>query len=160
MSARPQPTTAAGQIARGDSSARESITYYNAAEEREADKAPLSGKLIRRIFSYTRPYSAKRNWLFVLTILRGLQLPALAWLIGRTINVPISHRNLPEIYGYAAGYFALALFTVVNFHFRQRFALEWARRWCTTCARPYLPNWWPCRWPFSTRPNSAGSSAG
>ena len=28
------------------------------------------------------------------------------------------------IFWYAAGYFALALFTVVNFHFRQRFALE------------------------------------
>jgi ATP-binding cassette, subfamily B, bacterial len=31
---------------------------------------------------------------------------------------------LPEIYWYAAGYFVLALFTAVNFHFRQRFALE------------------------------------
>jgi ATP-binding cassette subfamily B protein len=31
---------------------------------------------------------------------------------------------LPGIYWYAAGYFALALFTVVTFHFRQRFALE------------------------------------
>ena len=56
--------------------------------------------------------------------MRGFQLPALAWLIGRTINGPISHRNLPEIYWYAAGYFALALFTALNFHFRQRFALE------------------------------------
>ncbi|MEI9960996.1 MAG: ABC transporter ATP-binding protein [Limisphaerales bacterium] len=75
-------------------------------------------------FHYTKPYAAKRNWLFVLTFTRGLQLPALAWLIGRTINGPISGRNLSEIYWYAAGYFALALFTTVNFHFRQRFALE------------------------------------
>ena len=51
-------------------------------------------------------------------------MPALAWLIGRTINGPIAGRDLPGIYWYAAGYFALALFTVVNFHFRQRFALE------------------------------------
>ena len=113
-----------GQIAKGDSSAREAITYYNATEEREADKAPLQAKLIRRIFRYTNPHAAKRNWLFVLTFTRGLQLPALAWLIGRTINGPISHRNLSEIYLYAAGYFALALFTTVSFHFRQRFALE------------------------------------
>ena len=103
---------------------REAITYYNPMEEREADKAPLQPKLIRRIFRYTRPYAAKRNWLFVLTFTRGLQLPALAWLIGKTINGPISHRDLPEIYEYAAAYLALALFTVVNFHFRQRFALE------------------------------------
>jgi ATP-binding cassette subfamily B protein len=124
MSAQTKKTPAPSQVAKGDSSTREAITFYNAAEEREADKAPLSVKLIRRIFSYTSPYAAKRNWLFLLTIVRGVQLPALAWLIGRTINVPISQRNLPEIYGYALGYFALALFTVVNFHFRQRYALE------------------------------------
>src|ERR1022692_478558 len=111
-------------IAKGDHSARETITYYNPMEEREADKAPLQMTLIRRISGYTKPYAAKRNWLFVLTFTRGLQLPALAWLIGRTINGPIVNRDLPGIYRYATGYFALALFTVVTFHFRQRFALE------------------------------------
>ncbi|HUC83763.1 MAG TPA: ABC transporter ATP-binding protein [Candidatus Acidoferrales bacterium] len=111
-------------IAKGDLAAREAITFYNPQEEREAERAPLQWWLIRRIFRYTNPYAAKRNWLFALTFTRGLQLPALAYLIGRTINGPISHRNLAEIYWYAAAYLALALFTVVNFHFRQRFALE------------------------------------
>ncbi|HEY4415525.1 MAG TPA: ABC transporter ATP-binding protein [Verrucomicrobiae bacterium] len=115
---------AAEKIAKGDASARAAITYYNPAEERDADRAPLQWKLIRRIFVYTRPHAAKRNCLFVLTFVRGLQLPALAWLIGRTINGPISNRDLPEIYWYAAGYFGLVLFTIVTFHFRQRFALE------------------------------------
>jgi ATP-binding cassette subfamily B protein len=124
MSAPSKIRSSAGHVAPGDPSAREAITYYNPMEEREADKAPLQLKLIRPIFRYTKPYAAKRNWLFVLTFTRGLQLPALAWLIGCTINGPISGRNLPEIYWYAAGYFALALFTIVNFHFRQRFALE------------------------------------
>jgi len=105
-------------------SAREAITYYNPHEEREADKAPLQWPLIRRIFRYTKPYAAKRNWLFALTFTRGLQLPALAWLIGFTINGPISHRNQAEIYWCAAAYFTLAIFTIVCFHFRQRFALE------------------------------------
>ena len=112
------------RAAKEDLSAREAITYYNPMEEREADKAPLQMKLIRRIFHYTKPYAAKRNWLFVLTFMRGLQLPALAWLIGRTITGPIAHRDLAGIFWYAAGYLALALFTVVSFHFRQRFALE------------------------------------
>jgi ATP-binding cassette subfamily B protein len=110
--------------AKGDLSAREAITFYHPQEDREADRAPLQWGLIRRIFRYTAPYAAKRNWLFVLTVTRGLQLPALAWLIGETINGPISHRNLTEIYGYAAGYLGLAVFTIVCFHFRQRFALE------------------------------------
>ena len=105
-------------------SAREAITYYNPMEEREADRAPLQMALIRRIFHYTKPYAAKRNALFVLTFIRGLQLPALAWLIGRTINGPIAGKDLPGIYRYAAAYFALALVTVICFHFRQRFALE------------------------------------
>jgi len=119
----PIPSPAAG-VARGDPSAREAITFYNPLEEREADKAPLQMKLIRRIFSYTRPYAAKRNWLFGLTFIRGLQLPALAWMIGYTINGPITDRELPDIYGAAAAYLALAVVTVACFHFRQRFALE------------------------------------
>ena len=114
------PATAA----RDNLSAREALTFYNPTEDREADKAPLQLALIRRIFRYTAPYAARRNWLFVLTFTRGLQLPALAWLIGRTINGPIAGRDLQGIHGYAAAYFLLALVTVLVFHFRQRFALE------------------------------------
>lgn len=78
--------------------AREAITYFRPLEEREADRAPLSANLIRRMFTYTRPYAARRNWLFVLTFARGLQLPALAWMIGQTINGPIAGQDLPGIY--------------------------------------------------------------
>jgi len=105
-------------------SARESITYYNPDEERETERAPLQGKLIRRIFTFTRPYAVKRNWLFALTFVRGLQLPILASLIAITINGPISGKDLDKIYWYAAGYFALATFTMLTLHFRQRLALE------------------------------------
>jgi ATP-binding cassette subfamily B protein len=124
MSAPSNIRSSAGDIAKGDLSMREALTFYNPMEEREADKAPLQLALIRRIFGYTNPYAARRNWLFALTFIRGLQLPALAWLIGRTITVPIANRDLPGIFWYATGYFLLALVTVVNFHFRQRFALE------------------------------------
>jgi ABC-type multidrug transport system fused ATPase/permease subunit len=124
MSALSKIKSPAPIIAKGDLSAREAITYYNPMEEREADKVPLQLALIRRIFHYTKPYAAKRNWLFILTFIRGLQLPALAWLIGRTITGPIAHKDLSGVFAYAAAYFALALVTVANFHFRQRFALE------------------------------------
>jgi ATP-binding cassette subfamily B protein len=119
LSAKPAETKV-----KSDLHARGAITYYNPLEEREADKAPLQMWLIRRIFTYTRPYATKRNWLFFLTFVRGLQLPALAWLIGRTINGPIAGRDLTGIYESAASYFTVALFTIVAFHFRQRFALE------------------------------------
>ena len=104
--------------------AREAITYYRPMEDREADHAPLSTQLIRRIFTYTRPYRSRRNWLFALTLARGLQLPALAWMIGYTINGPIAGHDLPGIYRHAGFYFVLVLAMVATLFFRQRFALE------------------------------------
>lgn len=104
--------------------AREAITYFRPLSDREADHAPLSAHLIRRLFTYTRPYAPRRNWLFVLTFARGLQLPALAWMIGQTINGPIAGQDLPGIYRYSALYLALVLFMVATLHLRQRLALE------------------------------------
>jgi ATP-binding cassette subfamily B protein len=104
--------------------ARESITWFRNLEDREEDRAPLRLDLIRRIASYTKPYTARRNWLFILTFTRGLQLPILAWMIGQTINGPIAGKDLRGIYFHAAIYLALVLFMVVTLHFRQRFALE------------------------------------
>lgn len=118
--ATPRPLDEGGELDR----AREAITYFRSTEEREADRAPLQVNLIRRIFTYTRSQAARRNWLFVLTFARGLQLPALAWMIGRTINGPIAGRNLPGIYLHAAIYLGLVLLMLVTLHFRQRFALE------------------------------------
>lgn len=105
-------------------SAREAITYFRPLDDREAELAPLSIALIQRIFTYTRPYKRRRNWLFALTFVRGLQLPALAWMIGLTINGPIAGRDLPGIWIYSAMYFVLVLAMVTTLHFRQRFALE------------------------------------
>ena len=104
--------------------ARESITWFRNLEDREEDRAPLRLDLIRRIATYTQPYTARRNWLFILTFARGLQLPILAWMIGQTINGPIAGQNLRSIYLHAAIYLALVLFMIVTLHFRQRFALE------------------------------------
>ena len=104
--------------------AREAITYFRPLEEREADHAPLSAQLIRRMFTYSRRYAARRNWLFVLTFARGLQLPALAWMIGQTINGPIAGRDLHGIYLHAGFYLLLVLFMVLTLHYRQLFALE------------------------------------
>lgn len=104
--------------------AREAITFFRPLDDQENDRAPLSAILIKRIFSYTRRHSARRNWLFLLTFARGLQLPLLAWMIGRTINGPVAHKDLPGIYIHAALYLLLVLFMVITLHFRSRFALE------------------------------------
>src|SRR5258708_39329228 len=99
MDTKPIPHRATAALDR----AREAITYFHPMDDREADRAPLSVLLIRRIFTYTRPYAPRRNWLWVLTVARGLQLPALAWMIGQTINGPIAGRGLPGIYLHSAG---------------------------------------------------------
>ncbi len=104
--------------------AREAITYFRPMEDREADRAPLSGKLIGRMFTYTQPHARRRNWLFALTLARGLQLPALAWMIGQTINGPIAGRDLPGIYLHTGIYLLLVVLMVLTLHFRQRYALE------------------------------------
>jgi ATP-binding cassette subfamily B protein len=103
---------------------REAITYYQEQEEGEAGQAPLRWSLVRRIFIYTRPYRARRNLLFFLTFFRGVQLPAMAWLIGQTINGPISGRDWRGIQWHAAAYLGLTLLMVITLHFRQRFTLE------------------------------------
>ena len=124
MSAPLSAKAQAPQLADKLSGAREAITYFRPIEDREADHAPLSARLIRRMFTYTRPYAVRRNWLFVLTFARGLQLPVLAWMIGQTINGPIAGRDLHGIYLHAAVYFGLVLLMVVTLHYRQLFALE------------------------------------
>ena len=105
-------------------SIRRAITYYAPPDEQDKDQAPLQSALVRRIFAFTTPYARKRNALFGLTFLRGLQLPALAWMIGYTLKGPISRRDPVEIAWTAAGYLLLALVTMVTLHFRYRYALE------------------------------------
>jgi ATP-binding cassette, subfamily B, bacterial len=104
--------------------ALEALTYFRPMDDRETDRAPLSAQLIRRIFAYTRPYANRRNALFILTFARGLQLPALAWMIGRTINGPIAGQDLHGIFAHAGMYLAMVLAMVLTLFFRQRFALE------------------------------------
>src|SRR6266849_4607752 len=103
---------------------REAITWFREMEEREQDKAPLNAAIIRRMLAYTRRYAARRNWLFLLTFVRGLQLPTLAWMIGKTINGPIAGSDLRGIFVHAGIYLVLALAMVLTLHFRQKLALE------------------------------------
>ncbi len=103
---------------------RESITYFHPLDDSERDSAPLQLSLIRRIYGYMSAHASRRNWLLVLTLVRGLQLPALAWMIGATINGPIARRDSSGVLVWSGGYLALVLFTCVTFHFRQRLALE------------------------------------
>jgi ATP-binding cassette subfamily B protein len=60
-------------------------------DDRETEHRPLEWGLIRRLFAYTAPYAAKRNWLGLCVVLRAIQLPLIAWSISVVINGPIKH---------------------------------------------------------------------
>ncbi len=101
------------------------ITRLRQDLEREADARPLDFGLIRRLLAYTKPYAARRNWLLLTVVVRAVQLPCVAWVIGAVINGPIAHdAPFGGVLAGALGFLALALFTQLNFHFRQRLALE------------------------------------
>jgi ABC-type multidrug transport system fused ATPase/permease subunit len=93
-------------------------------DEDDIHQRPLEFALIWRMFRYTKPHARQRNWLFVLVVVRSLQLTLLAWAIGAVINGPIARHDLRGVLWGAAGYLVLAASTQLCFHFRQRLALE------------------------------------
>jgi len=104
---------------------RRSLTYRKPDEEREIDKRPLDMRLITRLLAYTKPYALKRNLLLVTVVLRAMQLPMIAWSIGAVINGPVATQSsFDAILLGALGVLAVAAFTQVTLHFRQRLALE------------------------------------
>jgi ATP-binding cassette subfamily B protein len=93
-------------------------------EEEDAERRPLEWSLIRRLFSYARPYRGLVRWLVFLVLLRSLQLPLLSWTLARVIGGPITEGDWPGTISGTALFLAVALFTVVCFHFRHRLALQ------------------------------------
>lgn len=63
-------------------------------DDHETERRPLEWSLIRRLFAYTAPYAAKRNWLGLCVVLRAIQLPLIAWSIAAVINGPIKNPSL------------------------------------------------------------------
>ncbi len=102
---------------------RRSLTRHIDRED-EPRQRPLEFRLIRRLMSYTRPYAVKRNWLLLTVVLRSIQLPALTWVIAAVIKGPVERRDLGGVAWGAAGFAALAIFTQIVMHYRQRLALE------------------------------------
>jgi len=100
------------------------LTKFQRLDDREAENRPLDFGLIKRLYEYTRPYTAKRNWLLALVTLRSIQLPCLTWIIAWVIKGPIEDRDPHGVMLGVAAFAALVLFTQLTVHFRQRLALE------------------------------------
>lgn len=80
--------------------------------------------LIRRLWGFTRSHAPMRNGLLVCVVLRSIQLPILAWLLGKVIDGPVAAGDRTGLLWGTLGFIAFALFTQVTFHYRIRLALE------------------------------------
>jgi ATP-binding cassette subfamily B protein len=105
------------------SSALASLTVRR-ADDYEENLHPLEMRLISRLFGYTRPYSAQRNWLLLLVFVRSWQLPCLTWLTAAVITGPVQQGDFFGVVGGTLAFTTLAVSTQVVMHFRQRLALE------------------------------------
>ncbi|HET6884316.1 MAG TPA: ABC transporter ATP-binding protein [Pirellulales bacterium] len=94
------------------------------ADDYEENLHPLEMRLISRLFAYTRPYRAKRDWLLLLVFIRSLQLPGLTWLTAAVITGPVQQRDFAGVMWGTLAFTVLAISTQVVMHFRQRLALE------------------------------------
>ncbi len=93
-------------------------------DEDERDQAPLSFRLIRRLFGFTGAYRRKMIGLFITVGARAIQMPILAWATGAIINGPVARGDLHQLAWSVAGFSAFALVTELTFRYRIKWALE------------------------------------
>lgn len=93
-------------------------------EEEERSQAPLSFRVIRRLFRFAQPHRPLLMGTLAMVILRALQMPVLAWAVGAIVRGPIAQKDVPALVWWVAGFAAFALFTELTFHFRVRWAWQ------------------------------------
>ncbi len=95
-----------------------------APQSRNEDQRPLDFEVIRRVFSYTRPYSALRNTLIFLVVTRAVLTPLITWSIAAVISGPIARQDSHGTLLGVVGFLALAAVTEIGFVYRARLALR------------------------------------
>ncbi|HUF61131.1 MAG TPA: ABC transporter ATP-binding protein [Verrucomicrobiales bacterium] len=97
---------------------------HTRGDEDEREQAPLSFRLILRLFGFTRPYRRKMAGLVLTVVARAMQLPLLAWGAGAIITGPIARGDLDALRWWVGGFLLFALFTEFTFRYRVKWALE------------------------------------
>jgi len=85
---------------------------------------PLDLGIIKRLFTFTRPYARVRNVLFALVVVRAIQLPAVTWATAKVVSGPIAHKDVSGTLLGVLGFLALAGLTELCFVYRMRYALK------------------------------------
>ena len=100
------------------------LTQVRQEDDDGPEQRPLDLRLIGRLWKFTRPYAAKRNWLFFLTSIRGLLLNALPWVLASVINGPIQRKDMPGVLRGALLFGLLAVVLQSLFVYRMRLAQQ------------------------------------
>lgn len=124
MSASPLNPLEAGRQAANTSIRHDLSLARTDTEEREDGMRPLKLSIILRLFRYTKPYAAKRNWLLTIAVVRAVQLLGLALIVAQTLRGPVADRDWPGIVWHAVAFFVLLVTTQLGFHYRMRWSLE------------------------------------
>ena len=90
----------------------------------DEEQRPLDFAVIRRIFTYTRPFARLRNWLVFFVVTRAILTPLVTWSIAAVISGPIARQDLRGTLRGVVGFVLLAAVTELGFVFRARFALR------------------------------------
>lgn len=94
------------------------------AEEREAQARPLDFALIRRLMGFTERYRGLRVQLLVLVLVRSVQLPLLAWGMGKLLGRLHAGQTLNSVLVGALTYFGFCALTQWTFVYRMRSGLR------------------------------------
>lgn len=81
-------------------------------------------QVLRRMLGCTKPHVAKRNVVFVTTIIRAAQRPMLFWALAAIVNGPIARGDYRGAEWWTLGFAALLLSTTAVMHLRSRHMSE------------------------------------
>ena len=93
-------------------------------QDDDAHQRPLDFRLIMRLMESTGRYQRIRTWLFILVVIRSLQLPGLTWILTAVMTGPVANHDVNGVIVGTIGFTLLAISTQIVMHFRQLYALE------------------------------------
>ena len=107
------------------SKAKTALTVRHRFSERTGTLKPVQFfQILRRVFTYARPYSKIRNRLIGAVLLRSLLVSSVMWAFGKVITGPIAAHDIRGTLLGTLGFASLTFVTQAAFRYRILWALE------------------------------------
>jgi ABC-type multidrug transport system fused ATPase/permease subunit len=103
------------------SSVTDALTYV---PPKEIELKPLNYALIQRLWTFTRPHKRLVRWLIFVVMIRSVQMPLMAWMIGRIIGGPITDRQWSATMNWTGALGLVAVTAAVGTHLRMHLAMR------------------------------------